>query len=198
MQNSVPLFVLDTCVLLSNGVRRVLLDLAKRGRFVPVWSDIIGAEWRRNAARIWKVDDEAVTAQWQVWQQQFPQASQTGLEVWKEGLQYSDPKDWHVIAAGRAALAARPGAEVFIVSYNTRDFNRSELRRLGLQVQNPDQTLSALWPDCARLIQDELGRVFDEQDEPVPADRRQFASMLLKRERLFRLNKLYARDCTGV
>src|SRR3546814_10873146 len=44
--------VLDTCVLMSNALRWLLLRLGSHGCFCPVWSPIIADEWRRNAARI--------------------------------------------------------------------------------------------------------------------------------------------------
>src|SRR3546814_3634357 len=55
-------------------------------------------------------------------------------------------KDWHVIAAGRAALAAKPDARVAVQTRNLKDFNRSELRHLGLGLFEPDRFLvECLW-----------------------------------------------------
>ncbi len=97
------LLVLDTCVLLSNVLRRVFLHLADQGCFLPVWSHRIGSEWRRNAQRIWGVPAADIETQWCELQAAFPGACQGDVSPYEAGLQRSDPKDWHVIAAGRAA-----------------------------------------------------------------------------------------------
>src|SRR5690554_5944077 len=91
------IIVLDTCVLLSNVLRRMFLRLAEQGCFVPVWSERIGGEWRRNASRIWGVPLEDIETQWADLQQAFPQACQGDVSQYEAGLHRSDPKDWHVI-----------------------------------------------------------------------------------------------------
>lgn len=50
-----PVLVLDACVLMSGVLRPVLLDLAQAGLFAPAWTQRIGEEWRRNAARLWPI-----------------------------------------------------------------------------------------------------------------------------------------------
>src|SRR5690606_16037014 len=71
------------------------------------------------------------------------------------GLRYSDPKDWHVIATGLAARARcglpyRP--RVSVLTWNVKDFNRSELRRQGLDVFDPDRLLGLWWQEDAAGI----------------------------------------------
>src|SRR5699024_615331 len=107
----------------------LLFGLAKAGCFRVAWSDVIGEEWCRNAARLWQLEQTVVAQQWQQMQLDFPDACFLDVEQHTAGLRYSDVKDWHVIAAARMALqqTQRP---VVILTYNTRDFNRSELRRL--------------------------------------------------------------------
>lgn len=175
--------VLDTCVLMSNALRWLLLSLGSHGCFRPVWSPVIADEWRRNAARIWGIDQAEVHARWDALQRAFPDASQGDIAQFKAGLVRSDPKDWHVIAAGRAALAARPDARVAVLTRNLKDFNRSELRRLGLGLFEPDRFLvECLWrhPD---LVTDLLACLPGEVGAGPLAE-------VLKRERLFRLNRV--------
>lgn len=180
--------VLDTCVLLSGRLRHVLLGLAARGCFQPVWSPVIGEEWRRNAARAAGVPPEQAGDWWDEWEQGFPAASQPGIEPFKAGLKYSDPKDWHVIAAGRAVLDAHPGSTVAVLTRNIRDFSRSELRRLGLGLFDPDrflvQCLSEHPARLAELLAELVLETPDRPAEPLPD--------ILRRERLFRLNRLLA------
>src|SRR5690625_2064757 len=137
--------VLDTCVLISGVLRSVLLGMARTGRVVPVWSAVIGDEWRRTAARLWQLPADDVAQQWHDMQDDFPDADVGDVSAYKAGLQRSDPKDWHVIAAGRVAMERYPGAVVAIITRNIRDFHRAELRQLGLYLFDPDQLLSRYW-----------------------------------------------------
>jgi hypothetical protein len=180
--------VLDTCVLISNVLRRGLLHLAGRAYFRPVWSHVIGDEWRRNAARLWGVSADDVQAQWLELQDAFPEADQGDVEAYKSGLRRSDPKDWHVVAAGRAARARWPGLEAGIMTRNIRDFNRSELRSVGLDLFDPDEFLLRCWhqyPDAMHgllAVLPAYAQAPDRELEPVES--------ILRRERLFRVNKL--------
>lgn len=182
------ILVLDTCVLLSNVLRRVLLLLARQGCFIPVWSERIGGEWRRNASRIWSVPMADIESQWLELQQAFPQADQGDVSVYEAGLQRSDPKDWHVIAAGRAAKGRHPGQAAAIVTRNTKDFNRTELRGYGLTLFEPDDLLVRLlaaYPEYVRALLPDIPRLAGAPDQPLAT-----LEAILKRERLFRFNRL--------
>lgn len=181
--------VLDTCVLLSNVLRRVFLALADEGCFVPVWSQRIGEEWRRNAARIWGVAQDDIDAQWAALQSAFPQADQGDVSGHEAGLLRSDPKDWHVIAAGRAAKGRHPTRTAAIVTRNTRDFNRTELRGYGLNLHEPDELLvryHAAHPALMRMLVPQVPVM-----AAAPGRAPDTLEAVLKRERLFRLNRLY-------
>ena len=43
--------LLDTCVIYPSILRSILLGAAKKGLFVPLWSERIIEEWRRAAER---------------------------------------------------------------------------------------------------------------------------------------------------
>src|SRR5690606_23931796 len=146
----------------------------------------------RNAARLWSVPQDDVDAQWQVLQQDFPQADCGEVDDYKDGLQRSDPKDWHVIAAARSVQAARPQASVGIVTRNIRDFNRSELYRLGLMLMDPDQLLLRCWEAYPQTMATLLEALPAYAQAPGrPADT---LDAILRRERLFRFNKV--RPCS--
>jgi len=182
--------VVDTCVLMSNVVRCLLLDLARHACIALAWSPVIGDEWRRNAARIWSVSPAAMQHHWEALQQEFPDADQGDIGSFKEGLVYSDRKDWHVVAAGRAALARGAGRTVAILTRNIKDFNRSELRRLGLSLFDPDQFLVA----CLRQFPDQMPGLIERVPAACTTARHsgEPLDVILKRERLFRLNRLCA------
>lgn len=182
------ILVLDTCVLLSNVLRKMFLQLAEQGCFIPVWSERIGAEWRRNASRIWGVPIEDITAQWAALQETFPHACQGDVSAFEAGLHRSDPKDWHVIAAGRSAKGRHPGRTAAVVTRNTRDFNRTELRGYGLVLHDPDDMLVRCHADFPEQMAELLSQVPELAVAPGGAP--DSLESVLKRERLFRLNRL--------
>lgn len=181
--------VIDTCVLISSVLRPLLLRMADSGFFIPVWSTVIGEEWRRTAARLWKTPVSDIALQWQILQDGFPDADIGDVSDYQWGLERSDPKDWHVIAAGRAAMARHSGATVAIVTRNLKDFHRAELRRLGLYLFDPDQLMSRWWSHDAARVHAHLAAL--PQHIGIPEQQPETLESLLKRERLFRLNRLF-------
>lgn len=180
--------VIDTCVLMSNVLRHLLLRLAQAGHFHPVWAEYIGVEWRRNASRIWNVTPEILDVEWLKMQQQFPLANMGDVSAYETGLKRSDKKDWHVIAAARAIQQKHPESTTCILTRNIKDFHRAEIRNLGLYLYDPDQFLVMCWENHQAHMQALL--------ELIPADALKIGRQaepletVLKRERLFRLNKL--------
>uniref|UniRef100_UPI0039F01113 PIN domain-containing protein n=1 Tax=Bordetella sputigena TaxID=1416810 RepID=UPI0039F01113 len=180
---------------MSSILRGLLLRLARDDVFAPIWSARIGEEWIRNAARLWKVPPEEVTRLWDDMQREFPDADAGNVQPYETGLRYSDPKDLHVIAAGlakRARSALQRPPAVLVMTWNLKDFNRSEMRRLGLNVFDPDRLLSQWWaasPRALRLaLQGTAADVATVGREPEPL------SATLHRERLYRLRALVERD----
>ncbi len=188
-----PFVVLDACVLMSTVLRQLLLRTAQNGVFEPVWTERIGEEWRRNAARLWGAPREILDDLWDAMNQAFPGAMESDTQAYETGLRYSDAKDFHVIAAG-LARRARCGLQrtpvVQVMTWNLKDFNRSELRRQGLDVFSPDVMLARWWQAGEPALRSALKPV--EQDyvalgrEPLAQD------AILHRERLYRLAKLAA------
>ena len=188
-----PFVVLDACVLMSTLQRQLLLRVADQRVFQPIWTEYIGEEWRRNAARLWQIPPAKLAAQWDAMNQRFPGAMEADTGPYEIGLRYSDPKDFHVIAAGLARRARcglqRPPA-VQVMTWNLKDFDRSELRRQGLDVYSPDQFLADWWrAESSRL---------DAAVHAVAADRVALGHTpepladTLERERLHRLKRLSA------
>lgn len=188
--------VLDTCILISNVLRFLSLGLAKAGYFQPAWSPQIREEWLRNASRLWEVERSELEQDWALWEQWFPLADQGIVHNYQEGLRYSDPKDWHVIAAARAAQHSFPGGCVGILTKNTKDFNRSELKRLDIARWAPDAFFCELWPRAQAVFMPLLQQMPDAvrapDKEPLSTE------ALLKRERLFELAKRYTAVNNGM
>ncbi len=189
--------VLDACVLMSGVLRPLLLTLGQQHWFKPVWSERIGSEWRRNASRLWVVPADVLDNEWQHMQQSFPEANSSNWpnqtltpDTVTPALKHSDPKDWHVVMAGIQAKQRAPDQDVTIVTWNIKDFRRSELRQHGLNLMDPDRLLCLWWATRAQALTLYLSETIDNL---VTSGRRQAEPLenFLKRERLYRLCKLY-------
>ena len=126
-------------------------------------------------------------------QERFPQADQGDVNAFEFGLIHSDRKDWHVAAAGIAAASREPGRPVRVVSWNIKDFSRSELRKGGVGLVDPDRLFSDWWPDQRQIVMPAVEKTLREL---IDSGRRQPEHLvsMLKRERLFRLAKLVERN----
>jgi len=188
-----PFIVLDACVLMSTVLRQLLLRTAQAGFFQPVWTERIGEEWRRNAARLWGAPREILDGLWDDMNRAFPGAMESDIEPYEAVLRYSDAKDFHVIAAG-LARRARCGLQhtpvVQVMTWNLKDFNRSELRRQGLDVFTPDVMLARWWQAGAEALRPAVGVV--EQDYVALGRDPLALGAILHKERLYRLEKLAA------
>lgn len=183
--------VLDACALMPTILRRLLLRLAHTGCYAPVWSTRIGDEWRRNAARLWAMPLADLEAEWERMNAAFPDADPGDPSPYEIGLRYSDPKDWHVIAAGlakraRCALALTP--LVTVMTWNLKDFNRSELRRQSVRVASPDALLAQWFVSAPEAMYGALQEVM--ADATLVGRPAGSTCEVLHRERLFRLAKL--------
>ena len=187
-----PGLVLDACVLMSGLLRPLLLDLAQAGLFVPLWSDKIGQEWQRNAARLWPIDINLLKGEWQLMQERFPAANMGDVTFFETDLKHTDRKDKHVAAVGIAGVQKNIAQPISVLTWNLKDFSRSELRKQQLGLIDPDRLLSQWWltqqPTLTHHIDAAIETLFltgRRQPEPVLS--------LLKRDRLFRLAGCYDR-----
>ncbi|MDP4909254.1 MAG: PIN domain-containing protein [Burkholderiaceae bacterium] len=187
-----PAFVMDACIMMSGLLRPLLLNLARAGLFDPLWTDKIGQEWQRNAARLWPIDPELLQTEWQRMQTQFPAANMGDVTLHEAPLKHTDRKDKHVAATGIAAVVAAHLGPVSVLTWNIKDFSRSELRRQQLGLIDPDRLLSQWWPTHRQPLSEALDLTVAEL---VSSGRRQPEPMvgMLRRDRLFRLAGLYER-----
>lgn len=176
---------------MSTVQRQLLLRVADQGVFQPVWTERIGEEWRRNAARLWQIPPDRLAEQWKAMNQRFPTALEANTDAYEVGLRYSDPKDFHVIAAGlarRARCGLQQPPAVRVMTWNLKDFNRSELRRQGLDVYSPDQLLAEWWRAGSSRLEAAVQTVADDSVALGRAPESLAATLL--RERLHHLRRL--------
>jgi hypothetical protein len=178
--------------MMSGLLRPLLLDLAAAGLFSPLWTYKIGQEWQRNAARLWDIEPHVLEIEWSRMQERFPFADMGDVTEHEASLKHTDKKDKHVAAAGVAAVVKTDCSPISVVTWNTKDFSRSELRRQQLGLIDPDRLLSLWWPMHQALLRQQIESTIQAL---VETGRRQPEATIamLKRDRLFRLAGCYAR-----
>lgn len=132
--------LLDANVLYPAGLRDLLLRLADRNLFAPLWSADIHAEWTRNLLADRPDIDSAVLERTRsIMDRHFPDALVTGFDNLDSEIDLPDPDDRHVLAAvihGRADV---------IVTANLRDFPTDRLVSCKLVARHPDTFVAELF-----------------------------------------------------
>lgn len=173
--------VLDACVLFPTVLREILLGVAARGLYTPLWSERILEEWARATRRLGPAAEVQARAEVAAVKAAFPKAMvlpQPGLE---QRLHLPDENDIHVLAV---AIGSHADA---ILTFNAADFPRGLLAAEGLARRDPDGFLWELWsfhPEAvAAAVQEVHARAEAIAGEPLSL------RSLLKRAKLPRLAK---------
>jgi len=173
--------LLDACVIYPTVMRQMLLGVAARGAFTPLWSARIIAEWLHAATKLGPGAAAQAGAEAAQMRRDWPGAEVTVPPALEARLWLPDAADIHVLAAAVA------GSADIIVTLNARDFPRGVLAEEGLSRADPDAFLLGLWKA-------EPGRV-EAVAEAVLAEARRLSRedwqmrALLKKARLPRLGK---------
>lgn len=173
--------VLDACVLFPTVLREILLGVAARGLYQPVWSERILCEWVRATAKLGEVAAVEAEAQATLVRLAFPQAMTRAQPNIEARLLLPDPADVHVLAV---AIATQADA---IVTFNAQDFPRPVLADEGLIRLDPDQLLCQLHAqhpgEVAQVVADVHATAERMLGEVIPL------KSLMKRAQLRRLGK---------
>ena len=101
--------VLDASILYSAALRDLVLSLAAKGLYRPLWSQLIHDEWTRSVITN-HGDGPTIQAHIERTRQRmdtvFPDALADGFQTLIGSLTLPDPKDRHVLAAAIQAGAA--------------------------------------------------------------------------------------------
>jgi predicted nucleic acid-binding protein len=131
--------VLDACVLYPAPIRDLLLSLAAEGLFKPKWSEKIQEEWVRNLLANRKdLKSNQLRQTINAMNRAFPDANIENYEDLITGLSLPDKDDRHVLAC-----AIKSGVDS-IMTFNLKDFPKSEVRKYDIEVQSPDEMVSIL------------------------------------------------------
>ncbi len=173
--------VLDTCVLYPTFLRSVLLAVAEAGFFRPLWSPRILEEWAKVAARIGPEAALEAQAQAALMQAAWPKASVPPDAQITARLWLPDPADIHVLST------AITGRAEGILTFNLRDFPKSELTHHDIRAQNPDAFLYELWLRDCDGVEKALGPVLRHSKDQADPETKPRA--ILKRAKLPKLAK---------
>ena len=151
-----PRVFLDTCVLYPPILRDLLLGLAHRGLYAPLWSQGVAAEWMHLTAR--KGDAGAPEALARM-RARWPGAEAPPGEP--DLIDLPDPTDRHILAA---AIAGGAG---LLLTLNLRDFPRRALAPYALRAISPDDFSMELWLTAPAEVESETARVWPGLDGPA-------------------------------
>lgn len=171
--------VLDACVLYPTILREILIAVAARGGFVPLWSERILGEWQHAAARLGTEGALIASGEITLLRAHWPSAVIPADPALEARLSLPDPADCHVLAA-----AITGGADT-VVTLNLRDFPRRELE--GLRALSPDDLLMDLWLGDSATVEHAVAEV-QARSEAISGQPRPLRP-LLKRAKLPRLGK---------
>ena len=173
--------LLDTCVIYPTVMRRMLLGVAGRGVFTPLWSQRIIAEWQRAAQKLGPDGVAQAGAEAALLAADWPGAEVRYAPSLEARLWLPDPADRHVLAAAIA------GSADVIVTLNARDFPRNILAEEGLARVDPDGYLHGVWRAQPGLVAAVAREVLSEARRL--SGRAWEMRALMKKARLPRLGK---------
>ena len=140
--------VLDACVLYPTVLREILLGVAARGLFEPLWSDRILGEWVRATAKLGDAAQVIATGEAALLRAKFPRGFVRENTDIERRLLLPDPDDVHVLAVAIAGHAD------CIVTVNAVDFPRHALAAEGIDRRDPDGLLWLLWSHHPTEVED--------------------------------------------
>ena len=173
--------LLDTCVIYPTVMRQMVLGVAARGGFTPLWSARIIEEWQRAAVKLGPDGMAQAAGEAALLARDWPAAEVTWPPSLEARLWLPDAADIHVLAAAVA------GSADVILTLNAKDFPRNVLAEEGVTRADPDGFLMGLWKadpapvaETARDVLATANRLSGQSWEMRP---------LLKKARLPRLAK---------
>lgn len=176
--------LLDTCVIYPTVMRQMLLGVAARGAFTPLWSARIIEEWQRAAEKLGPGGVAQAAGEAALLAARWPDAQVTWKPSLEARLWLPDPADVHVLAAAVA------GSADVIVTLNASDFPRNVLAGEGLSRADPDGFLLGFRQARPDLVADVAEEVMAEARRLSGKDWQMRA--LMKKARLPRLGKALA------
>jgi predicted nucleic acid-binding protein len=176
-----PRVLLDANVLFPTVLREILIGVAARGAYAPLWSARILEEWARATRRLPEGSEAIARGEIALLRADWPGAEVTVPEDLVAEIILPDPNDAHVLAA---AIAGGAGT---LLTFNRADFPNRLLSPRGVIPRDPDGFLTEMaheGQDIAGAVEQVRARAEAISRRPIPL------RPLLKRAGLPRLAKL--------
>ena len=171
--------LLDTCVIYPTVMREVLLGVAAKGVFEPLWSARILEEWALASRKLGPTGEVQARGEIAQVRAAWPKAEVRWKPSLEQRLWLPDAHDIHVLAAAVA------GSADIIVTENAKDFPRGVLAAGGVDA---DGFLRGLFEAQPGLVREACESVLAEARRLSGEDWSMRA--LLKKARLPRLAKV--------
>ena len=176
--------VLDACVIFPTVLREILLGVAAKGLYQPLWSERILREWMLALRKLGPEAQAGAEVQAALMRVAFPRAMVAEQAGIARRLLLPDPGDIHVLAVAIAGHAD------LIVTFNARDFPRHVLAEEGIARRDPDGLLWELWSSHPQEVAEVVAGVHEVAErlagQAVPL------KALMKRAQLPKLAKAMA------
>jgi len=176
--------LIDACVLYPTVMREVLLGVAAKGLFTPLWSARIHEEWARAAARLGDGQEDIARGEIALLRVKWPSSEVKYAPPLEASLHLPDPNDTHVLAAAIAGKAD------ILLTMNLKDFPTRVLSGHGVIRRDPDGLLREIYEAEPEIV----GQVAEHvrQTAELLSGQSQDIRKLMKKARLPRLGKALA------
>jgi hypothetical protein len=124
--------VLDACVIFPTVLRELLIGVAAKGLYEPLWSERILREWALAVRKFGLEAQVEAETQALLMRAAFPRAMVREQPAIEGRILLPDQNDHHVLAD-------------LIVTFNAKDFPRHVLAEEGIARRDPDSLLWELW-----------------------------------------------------
>ena len=151
--------LLDTCVLVPEPVRLILLGLAGKGLFVPLWSEKIFEEWEFVVSRNAFEQAEAARIEILLMKSKWSEALISEDVILEKSLMLPDRNDRHVLAS------AITGKAEILLTDNLKDFPRVILAKYGIIPRSSDSFLLELFTENPEIVEFIIHQVIDSTSE---------------------------------
>lgn len=131
--------VLDACVIFPTVLREILIGVAARGWYEPLWSERILREWVLALRKFGPEAQAIAEGQAALMRAAFPRAMVREQPVIEARVVLPDAGDHHVLAVAIAGHAD------CILTFNAKDFPRHVLADEGIERRDPDSLLWQVW-----------------------------------------------------
>tara|TARA_A100001015_G_scaffold243539_1_gene278548 strand:- start:1690 stop:2232 length:543 start_codon:yes stop_codon:yes gene_type:complete len=174
--------LLDTCVLIPNPIRNILLGLAERDLFFPLWSEKIFDEWKFFVSNNTNTRIEQTKIEILLMKSKWKNSLVSRDISLENSIVLPDVNDVHVLAS------AVTGKAQVLLTNNLKDFPSRTLARFNLIPRNVDSLLFEFFCEFPEIFEPIVQTVFEtiQQQDCNFYSKRSF----LKRHGLHRLAKI--------